>query len=76
MARGPKEPTKNGSRPLKRPDPPPKLKEKAGLELQLAVEQRKLAYKEWRDAQFHLATDQAAAQALDQEKETTLRESA
>jgi tetrahydromethanopterin S-methyltransferase subunit G len=46
------------------------LKEKAELELQLAVERRKLAWGEWQMAQLHLASEEASAKALDQEKDT------
>jgi hypothetical protein len=45
-------------------------KERAELELQLAIEKRKLAFNEWQAAQLYQASREAQVKALDQEKES------
>ncbi|HEY5038083.1 MAG TPA: hypothetical protein VIJ93_03320, partial [bacterium] len=45
-------------------------KEKAELELQLAVEKRKLAYGQWQSAIYHYQAGEFQVKALDQEKDT------
>jgi len=44
-------------------------KEKSELELQLAIEKRKLAWNDWQAALFRQASHEAQIKALDQEKE-------
>lgn len=46
-------------------------KERAEMELQLAIEKRKLAFNEWQAAQLRQAADEAQVKALDQEKDST-----
>lgn len=45
-------------------------KERAELELQLAVEKRKLAFNEWQAAQLRQASREAEVKSLDQEKDS------
>lgn len=45
-------------------------KERAGMELQLAIEKRKLAFNEWQAAQLRQASREAQVKALDQEKDS------
>ena len=45
-------------------------KERAGLELQLSIEKRKLAYDEWQAGELRVAAQEAQVKALDQEKES------
>ena len=45
-------------------------KERAEMELQLAIEKRKLAFNEWQAAQLRQAADEAQVKALDQEKDS------
>ena len=44
-------------------------KERTELELQLAIEKRKLAYDEWQAAELRVAGHESQVKALDQEKE-------
>ncbi len=45
-------------------------KERAEMELQLAIEKRKLAFNEWQTAQLYQASREAEVKALDQEKDS------
>ena len=45
-------------------------KERAEMELQLAIEKRKLAFNEWQAAQLRQASREAEVKALDQEKDS------
>lgn len=45
-------------------------KDRAGLELELSIEKRKLAYGEWQAAELRVAAREAQVKALDQEKES------
>lgn len=45
-------------------------KERAEMELQLAIEKRKLAFNEWQTAQLYQAAREAEVKALDQEKDS------
>lgn len=45
-------------------------KEQAGMELDLAIEKRKLAFNEWQAAQLRQAAIEARVKALDQEKDS------
>jgi hypothetical protein len=45
-------------------------KEKAGLELQLAIEKRKLAYNQWQSAMLRQVARESEVKALDQDKDT------
>ena len=46
-------------------------KERAELELQLAIEKRKLAYNQWQAALFRQVARESELKALDQDKDTT-----